>query len=224
MDAAAHQSSEAQPSRPRRRMLRYSLRSLLVAVTVLCVALGFWVNGAQRQRQAVADITAAGGVVRYDFEYHGQATWRAVDGELPGPDWLCRLLGVDLFDNVTYAELTYDATDDTVAHVGGLERLQELHLGNSQVGDAGVAHLSGLTRLEVLWLYDTQVTDTGLALLRDLRSLQVLELDGAQVSDAGLEHLTGLNRLQVLSLEDTQVTDAGVQRLQQALPGCTIER
>jgi len=35
-------------------------------------------------------------------------------------------------------------------------------------------------------------------------------------------HLKGLANLQSLSLTGTQVTDEGVQKLQQALPNCTI--
>ena len=55
MDAAAHPSCETQPARPRRRMLRYSLRTLLVLVALVAVGLSICVNRAQRQRQPAGD-------------------------------------------------------------------------------------------------------------------------------------------------------------------------
>ena len=42
---------------PRRRWLRFSLRSLLILITILCVWLGVKVNQARRQKEA---FTAAG--------------------------------------------------------------------------------------------------------------------------------------------------------------------
>jgi hypothetical protein len=49
-----------------------------------------------------------------------------------------------------------------------------------------------------------------------------LSLSSTLVSDAGLKYLTGLTNLKKLYLFDTHVTAAGVQRLQVALPECTI--
>src|SRR5687768_4773908 len=91
------QTSHASRARPWRRWLRYSLRSLFVLVTLTSVMLGVWVNRAERQRRAVAAIRAAGGTVRYDYEQAGAQAAGPVDGQLPGPDWLCRLLSVDYF-------------------------------------------------------------------------------------------------------------------------------
>ena len=41
------------PSKPRRRWFQYSLRTLFVLVTVLCVWLGVTVERARKQREAV---------------------------------------------------------------------------------------------------------------------------------------------------------------------------
>jgi hypothetical protein len=164
-------------------------------MTLVAVALGLWVNSAERQRRAVAAIRAAGGSVVYDWEAQ---EWHSTD--LPGPDWLCRQLGVDYFDDVAAAGLSSDA------------------------GDSDVAHLSQLTDVSFVVLQDTKVSDSSLAHLTRLTSLKVLWLDRSQVTDAGLAHLTGLKRLESLTLERTQVTDAGCERLQQALPNCKIER
>jgi hypothetical protein len=50
------------------RWRRFSLRSLLIAVTALAVWLGVQNNLAKRQRKTVVDISNMGGVVVYDFE------------------------------------------------------------------------------------------------------------------------------------------------------------
>jgi hypothetical protein len=187
MDAAAQPVSKAPPARPRRRLWRFSLRTLLAVVTLVALVLGVWVSRAERQRQAVAAIQAAGGIVRYDYQA-GEAP--AVYGERPGPDWLCRLLGVDYFADVTLVGLYPSATDETVAHLSGLTSLTCLYLDDTQVGDAGLAHLSGLTNLRVLWLHNTGVGDASLICLSGMSNLQELSLPGTQVSDAGLAHLS----------------------------------
>ncbi len=69
----------------------------------------------------------------------------------------------------------------------------------------------------------TEVTDDGLELLKGLTSLQVLALNDTEVTDEGLEHLEGLTNLAWLQI-NTNVTDEGVQKLQTALPSCTILR
>ena len=67
------------PSKPRRRWFQFSLRTLMVLVTVLCVWLGLVSERARKQREAVAAIEALGGWVWYDYQNSGQ--------EPPGPKW-----------------------------------------------------------------------------------------------------------------------------------------
>jgi hypothetical protein len=216
MGASAPQTSEARPARPRRRWLRFSLRTLLVGVTLLCVALGVW-ESAERQRRAVAAIRASRGWVKYD--YLGSRPLRAF-GEPPAPCWLGRLLGVDYVADVTVIALS--AGDREVANVRVLTSLQSLDLSASKVTDAGMAHLSNLASLQVLGLDNTQVSDAGLAHLSALEGLTVLSLYNTQVSDAGLPHLYGLRNLKELNLGGTQVSDDGCRRLREALPNCYI--
>jgi hypothetical protein len=50
---------------PKRRWAQFSLATMFVAVTVLCVWLAVVVNRANRQRDAVAAIEALDGLVEY---------------------------------------------------------------------------------------------------------------------------------------------------------------
>lgn len=52
-------------AKPKRRWLQFSIRTVLVLVTLLCVALSLWVVPAERQRRAVAAIEALDGTVYF---------------------------------------------------------------------------------------------------------------------------------------------------------------
>ncbi|MGA2033983.1 MAG: hypothetical protein ABSG68_17180, partial [Thermoguttaceae bacterium] len=106
-------SSEGTKSgaKPRRRWFQYSLRSLMVFVTVTCIALGWFtarMRRARTQREAVATIEAEGGRVLYEYDYrvhekNAGRTWSEYSAELghpPTPKWLRDLLGDDFFATV----------------------------------------------------------------------------------------------------------------------------
>ena len=91
-------------SKPRRRWFQYSLRTLFVLVTVLCVCLAVTANRARRQREAVKAIESVGGQVRYEYQYvSGQ--------EPPGPEWLRELIGDEYFVSVVVVYLNPDFTE-----------------------------------------------------------------------------------------------------------------
>src|SRR5687767_178811 len=91
--------------KPRRkgRWLQFGLPTLLGVMTLVAVVLGLVVNPAERQRRAVAAIREMGGLVTYDYELDRRRQWDTILGrqELPGPDLVCRLFGVDYFADVT---------------------------------------------------------------------------------------------------------------------------
>jgi hypothetical protein len=72
----ADMSTRPEPaSGPWRRFLRFSVRGLIVLVLVIGAAIGWLVRSAHIQRDAVAAIRAAGGAVKYDWEWtNGKAT------------------------------------------------------------------------------------------------------------------------------------------------------
>lgn len=167
--------------KPTRRWMQVSLRTVLVLVTLLCVALGLWVGSAERQRRAVADIEKLGGDVKY--------VEPAASEKFP-VTYLRRWLPADYFDEIEWVDLANtQVTDAGLAYLQGLTGLQALWLNNTHVTDAGLAHLQGLSRLQFLELAETEVTDTGLARLEGLTNLQVLALDNTHVTDAGLARL-----------------------------------
>jgi hypothetical protein len=184
-----------------RRWFSFSLRTLLIVVTLVGCGMG-WVGmkvqEARRQQAAVRAIEDLGGEVQYDYEFDSKGG-ALPNPALPGPAWLHFLLGDDFFRD---------------AH--------DVLLLGPQVTDTSLEHLRWLTKLQSLCLNVAHVTDAGLERLKGLTQLRGLDLRHTDVTDAGLEQLKSLTQLEELFLNDTEVTDTGVAKLQQALPNCQI--
>ncbi len=85
---------------PKKRWLRFSLRTMLMLMTILCVWLGFKVHRAERQKAAIAWVESVGGAVSYDYEFDevgvlfghcDQSGEWVSDSTLPRPRWLREL-------------------------------------------------------------------------------------------------------------------------------------
>ncbi len=219
---------------PWRRLLRFSMRGLIVLVLLIGAALGWLVRSARIQREAVAAIETAGGAVGYNWD---SGTGRSIISGKPwAPEWLVNLFGVDYFGHVTTVWLS-EATDANSALVGRFTRLERLAFDDSSLSDAGWAHLYGLTNLTSLnaagpassddWLVHVKkfprlsyldvsssgVTDRGLVHLKGLSNLSILILSDTRITDGGLAHVSGLTNLSELHLDNDQISDAGVVHL-----------
>jgi Leucine-rich repeat (LRR) protein len=213
----------------KRRWFQFSLKGMLVVVTLVAVGLGWLAyerNKVRKREAAISAIEQVGGIV-------------VVDGEPTRPSWLRPVLGDNSGGGVVEVDFSeVKVTDAGLAHVAVLAELRFLRLNNAQLTDAGLTHLAGLSKIESLtlsgdhqitnagltnliglkelkdlFLRDTQVTDAGLNFLAGLTKLEVLGLDNTQLTDAGLVHLRGLTKLSWLRLNGTQVTDAGLTHL-----------
>ncbi len=224
-----------------RRRFQFSLRSMMLFVTVVAVVCSWFAVKMQqenRQREVVERAEKGGGFVWYDYQF---VMDRDIPVTLPSleppcPLWFRNLVGADFLSDVeglrykraTDAELVHlngltglktlgvngtEITDAGLVHLRELTGLESLYLHNTRVTDSGFAHLKGLTGLYALYLGDTRTTDTGLMHLKGLTNLEMLWLNNTEVTDAGLVHLKGLTSLEWLSLYDTQITDTGLEHL-----------
>jgi len=187
---------------------------LLVLLVALCFGwIAHVIREAQVQREAVAAIEAAGGLVLYDRERgpDGQYNLRAQ------PRWVLWLFshgGKDYIANAAEVEFTgRDASDAHLESIGRLRRLELLRFWGATLTDAGLAHIKGLTHLKHLDLQDTEVSDSGLVHLKGLTGLRELDLSRTMVTDAGLVHLERLKELRTLSLDNTMIGAAGAEHL-----------
>lgn len=237
---------------PRWLVPRFSLRTLAIGLTLLCVACGIWVNGPLRQRAAVrhfealnppyqpspigsGDVIGGSIVGSSEWEYLGflpmVIAWRAHgrdDHHRPEIEWWHRpaaaVLGEEAFGEVTGVMLLgLPATDDDLRHLASLPALERVNLASTKVTDAGLVHLRSCRRLTFVSLEDTAITDQGLAELAGHQNLESLSLSGTKITDASVASLVQLPRLKQLWLQRTAITSDGVRKLMAALPDCEIE-
>lgn len=148
------------------RRFQFSLRSALIVLTVACLWIGRQADKAHRQRAAVKEIEAMGGVVQYAWQpdlsdWPTESRWSHVrleptTGRPNVPAWLRAALGDDYFQEVKAVALcpmaiTYKRKPRTVEYDGRLV---------SPLGDAEVRrlipHLQSLGGLRKICLQDIQ--------------------------------------------------------------------
>jgi len=106
------------------------------------------------------------------------------------------------------------ATDsDLERALKGLEHLEALWLGGTQVSNSGLQHLRKHPTLQVLDLSDTKVTDGCAAELKHLPNLNALYLADTAITDKCLADLGSFSKLNTLNLVNTGITDAGLEHL-----------
>ena len=160
---------------PRRRLFQFSLRELMIVVTICAIACSVFAvkkQQAKRQRDTVNTVIRLRGTVVYawerqDDETAGDTLMPPPPREPPGPEWVRTLLGVDFVSTVVYVSLDdTEATDLDLQGIGELTTLQSLILRQTQVTDAGLLHLGRLKNLRYLNLEHTRVSREGVAKLQ----------------------------------------------------------
>jgi len=179
------------------RRFQYSVRTLLLVMLAIGLGTIWWVNRANRQKNAVACILKAGGGVVYGYQYDA-AGKLDTNAEPSGPAWLRDSLGIDYFSRVTDVYLTGESFGDTeLKSLKSLPDLRTLLVAGPRVTDAGLVHLKQLHRLEELQLCGAGITDAGLTHLQFLHELRTLTL-ACSITDGGMKHLLPLANLRTL--------------------------
>ena len=129
-----------------------------------------------------------------------------------------------------------ELTDEAMAHLPALSRLEWLEIGGGKVSSTGAAHLKGCPELRRLYIYDINLAGDKLQWLTALTKLEalslqrtginasimenikapglvVLNLSGNPVGDDALEAAARIKELEVLALADTNVTGPGLEKL-----------
>ena len=138
------------PKTRHRRYLRFSLRTFLVVLTVVCVWFGWQVSQVNQRRQAVAWVLEMGGLVRYDYEVGDEGN-TIPDAKPISPEWLR-----DFYHQVVMVDLTNAQVSD-LSPLANLRSLKWLDLIDTPVRD--LTPLANLKSLKWLSLGDTPVHD-----------------------------------------------------------------
>ena len=141
--------------KPRRRWFQFTLRTLLIAVTLvagLLVAFRVFVEPYRRQREVMKLIEELGGMY---------AT------EPGGPKWIRDWFGTDNFQNITLVDVAdSDDPDEYLGQVVSLPCLETLVVGGLTFTDEHLSRLERLVTLSGLVLDSTDVSDDGIGALK----------------------------------------------------------
>jgi len=209
-------------SAPQRRpWLRFSLRTLLLVVTVFGVWLGVKVDQARRQKRAVETLKALGADIRFE---HQRVPQGGFDGriELDVPTWARELCGDDFFQTVTGVYFWHRGSqdqkqprprairDEDLECLADLPHLEVLHIDKAPITDAGLSHIAHPERLTSVTLSDTRIGDGFVQRLKGAERLRALWIDNTDVTDSGLAELSGVTTIKRLSLLGTKTGDQGL--------------
>jgi internalin A len=173
-----------------RGRVRFSLRTLLLAMTGLCIVLTLVAQPVMEQRRQhalVDEVAALGGrISNYGTIARGWSPARAI---------------LALFDT------SYDQF-----------QLINIDLSGTKIDDGDLAMLPKIHHVKELNLGNTAVSDLGLKQLANLEYLTKLALAGTQVTDRGMKYLAGLNDLVSLRVVNTAVSYDVLEALDAKLP------
>jgi hypothetical protein len=168
------------------RRFRFSLRKLLIVMTLVCVGLGLSLYRAQRyqalKRSTEAMVTSLGGTIE-------QAGW--ADGPSPGANPISMLFGFgENTESRWNVKLAGKAIPpEQVRQLGRCGWIRILDLSDTRVGDTELNELANISKLRELKLVNTQITDAGVAQLKRLEHLYILDATGTAVTYDGLAEL-----------------------------------
>jgi uncharacterized protein (TIGR03067 family) len=111
---------------------------------------------------------------------------------------------------------------DVARVLGGMQSLRRFRYAD--VTDECLAEIARLSRLEELELFGDGVTDRGAEHLRRLVNLRKLSIRGSQMTDGGLRQLADLPDLQYLDLRFSSgaLSEASVTEFRAQKPGCQV--
>jgi len=213
--------AKASTGRPGRRWFQFSLRQLLVGMSI-CAVVVAWLKypiiQTRHEKQVAARVEQLGGSVAWGGLVEGRGKkGRSYIGavDLSGT----QVSDDDLAEIASLPELTHLNLNDAqigsegLAHLAKMSQIKQLELSGTLTTDDDLRQLAELSTLEVLKLEHCQITDEGLRHIAGSTSLWMLHIDGASVTKNGLLHLIGLRNLRTLSIRGTQVSDEGLQLL-----------
>jgi len=152
-----------------RSTLQFRLRTLLLALVVLSLPLGWLGMVLQLAREE-------------------RLILRRLERWDPSVEYRTGLMG-RYVTRLSLRNRSDSAIDGALAHLKDFTRLELLDLAHTRVTDAGLSHLRGISALKQLQLRGTGITDSGLGYLTELDDLTFLNITDTNVSDGGLYKL-----------------------------------
>jgi len=191
-----------------RRRARFSLRSLLVVMTVASVALAWYVRRVRIEQRAAEAVAAAGGTILYDWQLRPVESAQTFKPDPPGPNCLRSWFGPHWFDNIAKVELNDRRPrngKNKFKLIGPrlmrLSALRELWLWRVELDQADYELIGRMPGLQVLSIGQVaEMMPAHGAALTAADELRELHLDYAKVSSPTLSELAKLPKLEKLDI------------------------
>lgn len=124
---------------------------------------------------------------------------------------------------LTYLDLSYNPaiTGYGLMAIGDTRQIRQLHLYGTGVRD--LAFLKGMPRLEELHLGFTQIGDDDIRIIVGLSSLRVLDLSSTCISDEAVDAIRQLTSLRLLDVRYTNISKDGLNRISTSIPNASID-
>lgn len=97
-------------------------------------------------------------------------------------------------------------SDNGMEHLLGLQKLKDLNLWSTKIGDAGVAAIAKIKSVVRLNLDATKITDACMADLNKMTQLSWLHIGSTKISEKQIDKLYDLNKLKYLNLSFTEAS------------------
>lgn len=184
------------------------MRTLLVAMTVVSVALTWYVHRVRIEQRAAEAVLAAGGKVVYDWQMRPADAGGSFRRDPPGPNFLRAWFGPHWFDSIAKVELNgnqFRRDKDNFTLLGRrlmrLPALRELSLWQLELDQVDYELLGRMQGLQALRIGQVvEMTPDNAAGLAAARNLEELHLDYAKVSPLTLSKLARLPSLEKLKI------------------------
>lgn len=209
------------PASSRRRWRQFSLRSLLLLITLLSTGLGYESYRAARQLSAVATLKSIDGGV-CDVEFVPRWAWLSHEKVPARVRSLCER-NPHLFNNVESLFLTgprnplagtsllgENFCGSELAALDDLRGLTKVSVLALRLGEDAWMHLTRNTSLRELEISGDGIREAHFARIGAMKDLEVLKLSPNGETDSphdGLRHLSHLSQLRTLELSSYRLTD-----------------
>lgn len=167
------------------RLSRFGIRGVLILTTILAVLMAVCLA-------PLLDHSRQRGIAKNAYEMGIKIKMHGF--RLREPSAALYLIGYFKPEIGSAAVYEFDAsetdlTDDDVANLVGIRRLESLNLSNTKITDKAIGSIARLRDLTTLKLNHTDVTDAGIKKLATLPNLVVLETTGTDVGYESLKYL-----------------------------------
>lgn len=205
--------------------LRWSIRALLIAMTLLALLLA-WIGRTIRAVQYRATLATALEDQSRDFEggWGSVGSWESIGSSDFEPDWLAIFLGDWSSVEITDVDIDYkrNVPDDLFEQVAVFRQLDDVSVSGQPITDRGFAALREMRELQTLRIEACDITDATLEHIATLPNLESLTLSGVAVTDKGFSQLWKLPKLTALTVDFTLVSPKAIQAFQDDRPDCVV--